>query len=79
MVTHREKCIKSPVQIVEKKQKFPLNQMVLDQFTARTAIRSIDHQGDFKSLLFFLFSHLIHTKKPSSLKTVPLLFHHSIK
>jgi len=51
------------VQIVEKKQKFHLNQMVLDQYIVRTAIRNIDHQGDFKSLLFF-FYHLILTKKP---------------
>jgi len=60
MVTLPEKCIKSHVQIVEKKQKFPLNQMVLDPFTVRTVIRSIDHQGDFNSLPFFLFLFLYH-------------------
>jgi hypothetical protein len=42
---------------VEKKQKFPLNQMVLDQFTVGTVIRNIGHQGDFNSLFFF-FSYL---------------------
>jgi hypothetical protein len=41
------------VQNVEKKQKFPLNLMVLDQFTVGTVIRNIDHQGDIKSLSFF--------------------------
>ncbi|KYK23342.1 hypothetical protein AYK25_10065 [Thermoplasmatales archaeon SM1-50] len=43
------------MQNVEKKQKFPLNQMVLDQFTVGTVIRNIGHQGDIKSLSFFIF------------------------
>jgi len=63
MVTHHEKCTKRPVQIVGKNVKFPLNQMVLDQFTARTAIRSIGHQGDIKSLSFFLFISVIEQHK----------------
>ena len=50
MVTHHEKCIRRPVPIVGKNVKFPLNQMALDLFTARTAIRNIGHQGDIKSL-----------------------------
>jgi len=55
MVTHHEKCIRRPVPIVGKNVKFPLNQMALDLFTARTAIRNIGHQGDIKSLSFFSF------------------------
>ena len=55
MVTHPEKCIRRPVQIVGKNVKFPLNQVVQDLFTARTAIRNIGHQGDIKSLSFFSF------------------------
>ena len=63
MVTHPEKCIKRPVQIVEKNVKFHLNQMVQDLFTARTAIRNIGHQGDIKSLSFFLFISVIDSYK----------------
>jgi hypothetical protein len=59
MVTHPEKCIRRPVQIVGKNVKFLLNQMVLDQFTVGTVIRNIGHQGDFKSLSFFLFISVI--------------------
>jgi hypothetical protein len=43
---HQEKCIRQPVQIVEKNVKFRLNQMVQNLFTVGTAINSTD-QRDF--------------------------------
>ena len=60
---HHEKCIRRPVPIVGKNVKFHLNQMVQDLFTARTAIRNIGHQGDIKSLSFFLFISVIDSHK----------------
>ncbi len=46
MVAHQEKCIKQPVQIVEKNVKFRLNQMVQNLSTVEIAINNTD-QKDF--------------------------------
>ena len=63
LVADREKCIRQHVLIVAKNVKFPLNQMVQDPFTVGTVIRNIGHQGDIKSLSFFLFISVIDSHK----------------
>jgi hypothetical protein len=63
MVTHPEKCIKRPVQIVGKNVKFRLYRMVQNLCIAGNVIRNIGHQGDFKSLSFFLFISVIDSHK----------------
>ena len=41
---HPEKCIKQHVQNVTKNVKFPLNQMVQNQYTAGTVTKNIDQR-----------------------------------
>ena len=46
LAAHQEKCIRQPVQIVEKNVKFRLNQMVQNLSTVEIAINNTD-QKDF--------------------------------
>ncbi len=43
-IDHHEKCTKSPVLIVEKKQKFPLNLMEPDLFIVKSVIENVDQE-----------------------------------
>ena len=45
-IAKKEKCTKSLVQIAVKNLKYHLNQMALDQYTVRNAIRNAENQEE---------------------------------
>jgi hypothetical protein len=51
LVAHHEKCIKRPVQIVEKNVKFRLNRMVQNLYTVGTAINNTDQKDFSKKMM----------------------------
>ena len=60
MIDHQEKCIRSLVPNAVKKQKYHLNQMANDLFTAKIAIEREENQEDAinLSVLFKQFNFL---------------------